>query len=130
MAHHRLDLVDQLGEGARPAIHVIPMNYGREGERLLLHGSAASRLMRGLEAGWPVCLTVTLLDGLVLARSAFHHSMNFRSVVLFGRARPVEDPAGKTAALSLELIPGEPVPDGAEGPAEVPLHVLAWPRGR
>ena len=106
------------------------MNYGREGERLLLHGSAASRLMRGLEAGWPVCLTVTLLDGLVLARSAFHHSMNFRSVVLFGRARPVEDPAGKTAALSLELIPGEPVPDGAEGPAELPLHVLAWPRGR
>ena len=86
--------------------------------------------MRGLEAGWPVCLTDTLLDGLVLARSAFHHSMNFRSVVLFGRASPVEDPAGKTAALPLELIPGEPVPDGAVGPAELPLHVLAWPRGR
>ncbi len=170
---------------------VIPMNYGRDGDRLLLHGSVASRLMRGMEAGWPVCLTVTLLDGLVLARSAFHHSMNFRSVVLFGRARPVADSAAKTAALRvisehlvpgrwdevrppdarelamtavlevpieeasakirtgppkddpedlslpvwagvlpLETIPGVPLQDGSGGPAEVPLHVLAWPRGR
>ena len=123
-------LVCHVGFVSEGQPHVTPMNYGREGERLLLHGSAASRLMRGLEAGWPVCLTVTLLDGLVLARSAFHHSMNFRSVVLFGRASPVEDPAGKTGTLPLELIPGEPAPDGAEGPAEVPLHVLAWPRGR
>ena len=88
---------------------VIPMNYGRDGDRLLLHGSAASRLMRGMEAGWPVCLTVTLLDGLVLARSAFHHSMNFRSVMLFGRATPVADSAAKTSALraiSEHLVPG------------------------
>jgi nitroimidazol reductase NimA-like FMN-containing flavoprotein (pyridoxamine 5'-phosphate oxidase superfamily) len=88
---------------------VIPVNYGRDGDRLVLHGSAASRLMRGMEAGWPVCLTVTLLDGLVLARSAFHHSMNFRSVVLFGRATPVTDPEAKTSALrviSEHVIPG------------------------
>jgi nitroimidazol reductase NimA-like FMN-containing flavoprotein (pyridoxamine 5'-phosphate oxidase superfamily) len=138
-----------------------------------------------------VCLTVTLLDGLVLARSAFHHSVNFRSVVLFGRATPVADSAAKTAALRaisehlvpgrwdevrppaarelamtavlevpieeasakirtgppkddpedlslpvwagvlpLETVPGEPLPDGDGGPVPVPLHVLAWPRGR
>jgi hypothetical protein len=184
-------LVCHVGFVSEGQPHVIPMNYGRDGDRLLLHGSAASRLMRGLEAGWPVCLTVTLLDGLVLARSAFHHSMNFRSVVMFGRATPVDDPAAKSAALRaisehvvpgrwdevrppnarelaatavlevpieeasakirtgpprddledlslpvwagvlpLETIPGEPVPDEAGGPAEAPLHVLAWPRGR
>ena len=184
-------LVCHVGFVSEGQPHVIPMSYGRDGDRLLLHGSAASRLVRGLEAGWPVCLTVTLLDGLVLARSAFHHSLNFRSVVMFGRATPVDDPAAKSAALRaisehvipgrweevrppnarelaatavlevpieeasakirtgpprddledlslpvwagvlpLETIPGEPVPDEAGGPAEAPLHVLAWPRGR
>ena len=184
-------LVCHVGFVSEGQPHVIPMSYGRDGDRLLLHGSAASRLMRGLEAGWPVCLTVTLLDGLVLARSAFHHSLNFRSVVMFGRATPVDDPAAKSAALRaisehvipgrweevrppnarelaatavlevpieeasakirtgpprddledlslpvwagvlpLETIPGEPMPDEAGGPAEAPLHVLAWPRGR
>jgi nitroimidazol reductase NimA-like FMN-containing flavoprotein (pyridoxamine 5'-phosphate oxidase superfamily) len=68
---------------------VIPTNYGRDGERLFLHGSAASRMMRELEKGVPVCVTVTHIDGLVLARSAFHHSMNYRSVVAFGTARKV-----------------------------------------
>jgi nitroimidazol reductase NimA-like FMN-containing flavoprotein (pyridoxamine 5'-phosphate oxidase superfamily) len=89
--------------------YVLPMNHGRDGNRLLLHGSAASRLMQGLAAGQPACFTVTLVDGLVLARSAFHHSMNFRSVVLLGRARPIADPAGKSAALrviSERLVPG------------------------
>jgi len=184
-------LVCHVGFVSEGQPHVIPMSYGRDGDRLLLHGSSASRLVRGLEAGWPVCLTVTLLDGLVLARSAFHHSLNFRSVVMFGRATPVDDPAAKSAALRaisehvipgrweevrppnarelaatavlevpieeasakirtgpprddledlslpvwagvlpLETIPGEPVPDEAGGPAEAPLHVLAWPRGR
>ena len=88
---------------------VLPMNFGRDGDRLLLHGSAASRLMRALEAGAPACFTVTLLDGLVLARSAFHHSMNFRSVVLLGRARPVEGDVAKLAALRAiaeHLVPG------------------------
>ncbi len=70
---------------------VIPTLYGRDGDRLFLHGSAASRMMRQLETGVPACVTVTHVDGLVLARSAFHHSMNYRSVVAFGTARKVEE---------------------------------------
>lgn len=85
------------GADGRPV--VIPTTYARVGDRLLLHGSPASRMLRGLKAGIDVCVTVTLLDGLVLARSAFHHSMNYRSVVLFGRATVVDDPAAKIAAL-------------------------------
>src|SRR5215471_20645527 len=65
---------------------VIPTLYGREEERLYLHGSAASRMLDELRAGAPACVSVTLVDGLVLARSAFHHSMNYRSVVAFGTA--------------------------------------------
>jgi uncharacterized protein len=102
-------LVCHVGLAIEGQPFVIPMNFGRDGDRLLLHGSAASRLMRGLAAGSPACFTVTLLDGLVLARSAFHHSMNFRSVVLFGKATPVEDPPGKIAALRIiseHLLPG------------------------
>jgi nitroimidazol reductase NimA-like FMN-containing flavoprotein (pyridoxamine 5'-phosphate oxidase superfamily) len=78
---------------------VIPTGYGRAGDRLYIHGSAASRMLRTLERGVDVCVTVTLLDGLVLARSAFHHSMNYRSVVVFGRATLVEDREEKTEAL-------------------------------
>jgi nitroimidazol reductase NimA-like FMN-containing flavoprotein (pyridoxamine 5'-phosphate oxidase superfamily) len=78
---------------------VIPTGYGRVGDRLYIHGSAASRMLRTLEEGVDVCVTVTLLDGLVLARSAFHHSMNYRSVVVFGRATLVEDPEEKNEAL-------------------------------
>jgi nitroimidazol reductase NimA-like FMN-containing flavoprotein (pyridoxamine 5'-phosphate oxidase superfamily) len=70
--------------GDRPV--VIPMLYGRDGSTVYLHGSVASRLLRSLAGGIDICLTVTLVDGLVLARSAFHHSMNYRSVVAFGRA--------------------------------------------
>jgi len=80
---------------------VIPTLYGRDGERLYLHGSAASRMLRELETGAPVCITVTLVDGLVLARSAFHHSMNYRSVMAFGVARKIEEPAQKTRALRI-----------------------------
>jgi nitroimidazol reductase NimA-like FMN-containing flavoprotein (pyridoxamine 5'-phosphate oxidase superfamily) len=184
-------LVCHVGLASEGQPFVIPMNYGRDGERLFLHGSAASRLMRGLEAGAPACVTVTLLDGLVLARSAFHHSANFRSVVVLGRATPVAEPEAKVAALHvifehllpgrwdhvrapnarelaattvlemalheasakvrtgpprddaedlalpvwagvlpLALTSGDPVPDGAGGPAEVPPHVRAWPRRR
>jgi uncharacterized protein len=68
---------------------VIPTSYGRDGEVLYLHGSTGSRMMRHLATGAPVCVTVTLLDGLVLARSVMHHSMNYRSAVVFGAARPV-----------------------------------------
>jgi nitroimidazol reductase NimA-like FMN-containing flavoprotein (pyridoxamine 5'-phosphate oxidase superfamily) len=80
---------------------VIPTNYGRTGNMLYLHGSAASRMLRTLSGGVPVCVTVTHVDGLVLARSAFHHSVNYRSVVILGIARLVEDPAEKMEALRL-----------------------------
>ena len=73
--------------GAAPV--VIPTIHWREGDTLYLHGSAASRMLRSLKEGVDACVTVTLVDGLVLARSAFHHSMNYRSVVVFGKAREV-----------------------------------------
>ncbi len=88
---------------------VIPTLYGREGESLYLHGSAAGRMLRELDTGVPVCVTVTLLDGLVLARSAFHHSMNYRSVVAFGSARKIEEASQKIHALraiSEHVLPG------------------------
>jgi nitroimidazol reductase NimA-like FMN-containing flavoprotein (pyridoxamine 5'-phosphate oxidase superfamily) len=78
---------------------VIPTGYGRAGDNLYIHGSAASRMLKRLREGVDVCVTVTLLDGLVLARSSFHHSMNYRSVVIFGRARVVEDEKEKMEAL-------------------------------
>lgn len=78
---------------------VIPTAYGRVGDRLYIHGSPASRMLRSLQSGIAVCVTVTLLDGLVLARSAFHHSMNYRSVVIFGTATTVQDPNQKLEAL-------------------------------
>lgn len=81
--------------------YVIPTNFGRAGDTLYLHGSAASRMLRTLSEGIPVCVTVTLVDGLVLARSAFHHSANYRSVVVLGTARLVSDPAEKMEALRL-----------------------------
>ena len=77
----------------------IPTGFARIGDALYLHGSAASRMVRQLAAGLDVCCTVTLVDGLVLARSAFHHSVNYRSVVVLGRARLVEDRDEKIAAL-------------------------------
>lgn len=88
---------------------VIPTLFGREGNKLYFHGSAASRMLRNLETGMPVCVNVTLVDGLVLARSAFNHSMNYRSVVAFGTARRIDDDARKLRALrviSNHLIAG------------------------
>ena len=88
---------------------VIPTTYGRIDDRLYLHGSAASRMLRTLEQGVPVCVTVTLLDGLVYARSAMHHSMNYRSAVVLGVAVLVTDPAEKLTALEAivnHVIPG------------------------
>jgi len=81
--------------------YVIPTSYGRDGDVLYVHGSAASRMLRNLDKGIPVCITVTLLDGLVLARSVFNHSMNYRSVVVLGTAMLVADAAEKIAALRL-----------------------------
>jgi uncharacterized protein len=79
--------------------YVIPTGYARIGDRLYIHGSAASRMLRSLAEGIEVCVTVTLIDGLVLARSAFHHSVNYRSVVALGKATVVEAAEEKFAAL-------------------------------
>src|SRR5690242_18247562 len=88
---------------------VIPTSYGRKDASLYIHGSAASRMLRQMKEGVAVCVTVTLLDGLVLARSVFNHSMNYRSVVILGKATLVEDPHEKLAALrvlSEHILPG------------------------
>ena len=88
---------------------VIPTSYARIGDRLFIHGSAASRMLRSLSKGIPVCVTVTLIDALVLARSAFHHSINYRSVVILGTAIPLEDSRDKMAALRAfteHVVPG------------------------
>jgi nitroimidazol reductase NimA-like FMN-containing flavoprotein (pyridoxamine 5'-phosphate oxidase superfamily) len=88
---------------------VIPTGYARVDDKLYIHGSQASRMLRTLAIGVDACVTVTLVDGLVLARSAFHHSVNYRSVVVFGRARLVDDPEEKNNALfafSEQVVPG------------------------
>jgi nitroimidazol reductase NimA-like FMN-containing flavoprotein (pyridoxamine 5'-phosphate oxidase superfamily) len=82
------------------APRVLPMTYGRDGDVLYLHGAVGNAMLRA-SAGAQVCVTITLLDGLVLARSAFHHSMNYRSVVLLGEARKVEDEAEKQHAFDV-----------------------------
>ncbi|NJL85101.1 MAG: pyridoxamine 5'-phosphate oxidase family protein [Leptolyngbyaceae cyanobacterium SM1_1_3] len=102
-------LIAQVGFALEGQPYVIPTAYGRVGDRLYLHGSPASRMLRSLQAGIEVCVTVTLLDGLVLARSAFHHSMNYRSVVVFGTATVVESLVEKEAALKAfteHVVPG------------------------
>ncbi|MGB3135237.1 MAG: pyridoxamine 5'-phosphate oxidase family protein [Nodosilinea sp.] len=92
-------LICHLGFVVNDQPFVIPTAYGRLDDRVYIHGSPASRMLTSLEQGIQVCFTVTLLDGLVLARSAFHHSMNYRSVVLFGTATRVDDADEKMAAL-------------------------------
>jgi nitroimidazol reductase NimA-like FMN-containing flavoprotein (pyridoxamine 5'-phosphate oxidase superfamily) len=87
---------------------VVPTMFARVGDAIYFHGSAASRMLRGVSSGLAVCVTVTLIDGLVLARSVFNHSMNYRSVVILGTATLVDDPAEKLAALqalSEHIIP-------------------------
>ena len=89
--------------------YVIPTGYARIGDDLYIHGSAASRMLRNLSKGVDVCVTVTLVDGLVLARSAFHHSINYRSVVILGKAELVEDREEKDKVLKAfteHIIPG------------------------
>ena len=93
--------------GGQP--YVIPTGYARVGDELYIHGSAASRMLRQLSKGVDVCVTVTLLDGLVLARSAFHHSMNYRSVVILGKAELVTETNEKNKALEAlteHFVPG------------------------
>ncbi len=89
--------------------YVIPTGYARVDDQIYIHGSAASRMLRALDRGIDVCITVTLVDGFVLARSAFHHSMNYRSVVVLGKARLVSDPEEKMEALrhfTNHILPG------------------------
>jgi hypothetical protein len=102
-------LVAHLGFVVDGQPYVIPTLHARDGDVVYIHGSTASRAIRALSEGAPACLTVTLLDGIVLARSAFHHSMNYRSVVVLGAARPVGDAQQTLAALERvteRLAPG------------------------
>lgn len=88
---------------------VIPTIHARHGDSIFLHGAKASRMLKHIAKGEPVCVTVTHLDGLVLARSVFHHSMNYRSATIFGRGQLIEDEAEKLAALAViteHLMPG------------------------
>jgi nitroimidazol reductase NimA-like FMN-containing flavoprotein (pyridoxamine 5'-phosphate oxidase superfamily) len=85
---------------------IIPMAYARDGDRLLLHGSTASRLMRLLAAGVPTCVSVTHLDGIVVARSAFESSMQYRSALILGRCRPADDHATALERITDGLLPG------------------------
>jgi uncharacterized protein len=108
---------------------VIPMTYGRDGDVLYLHGGVGSRLLRGLRdgEGAEACVAVTLLDGLVLARSAFHHSMNYRSVVVFGRVREVRDPHEKRRGferLVEHIVPGRARDARAPNDAELGATML------
>jgi len=110
---------------------VVPMAYARRGETLLLHGSSASRLLKSLAAGVPACVTVTHVDALVIARSTFHHSMNYRSVMALGTATPILEREAKLQALAdlvEHLVPGRN-PD-ARGPNEQELKattILEFP---
>src|SRR5207249_969833 len=100
--------------------------FGRKDASLYIHGSAASRMLRQMKEGAPVCVTVTLLDGLVLARSVFNHSMNYRSVVVLGKATLVDDPSEKLAALrvlSEHILPGRW--DDSRGPNERELKATS-----
>jgi nitroimidazol reductase NimA-like FMN-containing flavoprotein (pyridoxamine 5'-phosphate oxidase superfamily) len=111
--------------------YVIPTGYGRAGETIYFHGSAASRMLKTVGQGIEMCLTVTLIDGYVLARSAFHHSMNYRSVVVLGKARSVTDPEEKREALRCitnHIVPGrwEEVREPTEKELKA-THVLALP---
>ena len=100
---------------------MIPTLYGRDGDRLLLHGAAANHVLKAAATGAELTVAVTLVDGLVLARSTFRHSINYRSVLMFGRASGIDDPDEKAAALALvvdRLLPGRVAdarsPNGAE----------------
>lgn len=102
-------LIAHVGFAVEGQPYVIPTLVARVGDTVYLHGSAASRLIRTLGGGTPACLTATLIDGIVLARSAFHHSMNYRSVVVLGEARLVSDPDETLHALEAfteGIVPG------------------------
>jgi len=106
---------------------VTPTLFWRDGRRLLWHGAAASRMLKSVAGGAPVCVTVTLMDGLILAPSGFHHSMNYRSVMAFGRARLIEDEAGKRAAADAfieRIYPGRAAT--LRPPTEIELRTTSF----
>lgn len=106
------------GPGAQP--YVIPTSHARVGDTLYFHGAPGSRLLRALQSGAPVCVTFTLIDGLVLARSWTHHSVNYRSAVVFGRGRKVTDPDERWVALRAlveHAVPGR-TPDAKPSTAK------------
>lgn len=110
-------------------VWMIPTAYGRADDRLLLHGAAANHVLKAAAAGAELTVTVTLIDGLVLARSVFHHSINYRSVVVFGRATPIDEPAEKADALARivdHIVPGRS--GDARGPnaAELASTRVVW----
>jgi uncharacterized protein len=110
---------------------VLPTIHARVGDTLYLHGAPASRMLREGRGGGEICVTASIIDGLVLARSAFHHSMNYRSVVVLGRPREVTDPAEKVAALEAvveHVVPGRTGHTRAPDPGELAgTLVLALP---
>ena len=102
-------LVCHVGFSVDGQPYVIPTSYARVGDMLYIHGSAASRMLREITKGIEICVTVSLIDGLVLARSAFHHSINYRSVLILGQATLVEDIDEKNRALEAiteHIVPG------------------------
>src|SRR5262249_47750165 len=124
LAYRILDeaLVAHVGFAVDGQAFVIPMFFARAGDTLILHGAAASRFVKHGAAGHPLCVTVTLLHGLVLARSAFHHSVNYRSVVLLGMASEVTDHDAKRAASAAfvdKMVPGRSEHARAPTPKEL-----------
>jgi nitroimidazol reductase NimA-like FMN-containing flavoprotein (pyridoxamine 5'-phosphate oxidase superfamily) len=120
-----------LGFAVEGQPYVVPTSYVRIGDELYIHGSSASRAVRTVGAGIPACVTVTLVDGVVLARSAFHHSFNYRSVVIFGGLTPVDDPDEKADALRAfvdHVVPGRS--DAIRGPTAQELKATAVVRLR
>lgn len=126
-------LIAHVGFSVEEDPYVIPTLHARVGDRVFFHGSSASRTVRAIASGTPMCLTVTLLDGLVLARSAVHHSVNYRSVVILGEATPIEEPTEKLVAIEAfteRLIPGRWEEVRAPTAKELKaIQVLALPLG-
>jgi uncharacterized protein len=121
-------LVCHVGVEAEDGVVVLPMLFVRVGDELVLHGAPANALLRAISSGRPACCSVTLVDGLVLARSAFHHSVNYRSVVVFGAVRAVEDAAEKDAflqALVEKVMPGRSAQARPPTPSELRATRLA-----
>ncbi|HYP88786.1 MAG TPA: pyridoxamine 5'-phosphate oxidase family protein [Polyangiaceae bacterium] len=131
VAHAILDeaLVASVGFVDQGVPFVIPMAFARQDERLILHGASKSRLQTSLASGAPICVTVTLLDGVVLARSAMHHSMNYRSVLVLGEPHEIEDTAQKLEALDRlveHVLPGRSLATRPPNELELKATRVFW----